>query len=235
MAIFTAGGGVAAVSGSVGGVTFSRNRGGPYMRTRAIPTDPGTTYQQDIRATVASLTSHWLNTLTPAQRAAWDTYALNVELPNSLGQYRNVGGIAMYIRSNVPRLQLDPDSLPRVDAAPTVFNLGEFTNPSMGGASEATQAVNIGFDNTDAWANEDDAAMLMHGSRSHNQSVNFFKGPYRNAGRVLGDAVTAPTSPEVVTWPFPFLEDQRIWCQIRFSRADGRLSAPFRAFTLCVA
>lgn len=235
MAIFTAGGGVAAVSGSVGGVTFSHNRGGPYMRTRAIPTDPGTTYQQEVRALVASLTSHWLNTLTAAQRAAWDTYALNVELPNPLGQYRNVGGIGMYIRSNVPRLQADATNLPRVDDGPTVFNLGEFTSPDFSNASEATQNAGVAYDNTDAWANEDEAGMLVYGSRAHNASVNFFKGPYRYANKVLGNSVTPPTSPLSVSWPFPFLEDQKIWCQIRFTRADGRLSAPFRDVTVCIA
>jgi hypothetical protein len=235
MASFLPGGGVAAVSGSVGGTTFSRNRGGPYMRVRAIPVDPGTTYQTAVRAIVSDLTSRWLNTLTAAQRAAWDTYALNVELPGPLGNMRNVGGLAMYVRSNVPRLQASASTYPRVDDAPTVFNLGDFTYPSLGNASEAAQTASLVFDNTDDWANEDNAGMLVYGSRAQNASRNFFKGPYRQCHDIQGDSTTPPTSPATVTWPFPFQQGQRVFAQVRVTRADGRLSSPFRHWTLAIA
>lgn len=235
MAIFTPGGTVAAVSGSVGGVTYSRNRGGAYMRTRAIPVDPGSTFQNAVRFLVAQLTSRWLDTLTASQRAAWDNYALNVELPNPLGAPRNVGGLAMYVRSNVPRLQASETNFPRVDDAPVIFNLGDFTHPSLGNASEAAQTADVVFENTDDWANEDEAGMLIYGSRAQNPSRNFFKGPYRFAHNVLGDAVTAPTSPASVTWPFPFVATQKVFAQVRVTRADGRLSSPFRDVTVAIA
>jgi len=228
MAIFTPGGGVATISGSVGGVTFSRNRGGPYMRTRAIPVNPNTTFQQQVRSLMATLTSGWIDDLTDDQRAAWDTYALNVHLPNPLGAPRNVGGLAMYVRSNIPRLQADPVKYPRVDDAPTTFNLGTYTLPSLDNASEAAQTADVTFDNTDDWAGEDNSGLLIYGSRAKNPSINYMKGPYRFAAEVEGDSVTPPTSPHSVTWPFPFVETQRLFAFFRVSRADGRLSSPFR-------
>lgn len=212
-------------SGSIGGITASRNRGGLYLRARVVPVNPNTPFQQAIRGFVASLTSGWNDTLTIGQRAGWDTYANQVPLPDPLGDPRNVGGLAMYVRSNVPRLQA---ALPRVDDAPIVFDLGTFTNPTFGTFAAATNDFAVTFDNTDAWANEDDSAMLVLGSRPQNASINFFKGPYRFADLIAGDATTAPTSPATIVNPFAFEAAQQIFVQIRITRADGRLSLPFR-------
>jgi hypothetical protein len=231
MAIFTPGGGVATISGSVGGVTFSRNRGGPYMRTRAVPVNPNTTFQQEVRSLMATLTSGWIDDLTDDQRAAWDTYALNVHLSNPLGSPRNVGGLAMYVRSNISRLQADPVLLTRVDDAPTIFNLGTYTLPVLSGAVESAQTASLAFENTDDWAGETGSGMLVYGSRAKNPSINYMKGPYRYMDVVEGDDTTPPTSPQVLTWPFPFVETQRLFLFGRVTRLDGRLSSPFRLET----
>lgn len=212
-------------SGSIAGITYSHNRGGMYTRQRVIPTDPGSAFQVAIRGFVASLTSLWLSTLTAAQRAAWDLYAESVELPDTLGEPRNVGGLGMYVRSNVPRLQA---GIPRVDDGPVIFNLGDFTNPSFGSFAAATTDFDVTFTNGDDWANEDDSAMLIYGSRHKNASVNFFKGPYRYADKIDGDSVTPPTSPATITNPFTIVAGSRTFVYMRISRADGRLSAPFR-------
>lgn len=216
-------------SGSVGSNTFSHNRGGQYVRQRAVPTDPASVFQIAIRGFVAALTSGWNSTLTPAQRAAWDIYALNVLLPDTLGEPRNVGGLGMYTRSNVPRLQA---GLPRVDDGPTIFNLGTFTNPTFDTFVAAVETYNVNFDNTDAWANEDDAAMLLFSSRPQNPTINFFKGPYRADAAILGNLAGPPASPVVTLAAFPFAVGNRVFVYMRISRADGRLSAQFRGFGL---
>lgn len=228
MAVFTPGGGVAAISGSIGGTVFSRNRGGAYMRLRAIPVNPNTVFQQEVRSLMATLTSRWLDTLTEDQRAAWDTYADNVHLPNPLGADRNVGGLGMYCRSNISRLQADPVFLTRVDDAPVIFNLGPYTLPVLDNAIESAQTADVAFDNADDWAGETGSAMLIYGSRARNPSTNYFKGPYRFAHVIEGDDTTPPTSPATVTWPFPFVETQRLFLFARVTRLDGRLSSPFR-------
>lgn len=228
MAIIKLGGGVATASGSLGGVTFSHNRGGPYMRTRAVPTNPNSPFQQEVRGAVSQLTSLWLTALTPVQRTAWDTYAEQVPLPNPLGDPRNVGGLAMYIRSNVPRLQAQ---LPRVDAAPIIFDLGAYTPPGID-SLVAPNVLTISFDNTDDWANEDDAAMLVFSSRGQNESINYFKGPYRRNASILGDGLTPPTSPSVLAYPFTVAATQRAFQRFVVTRADGRLSADFRDFVV---
>jgi hypothetical protein len=223
---------VSEASGSIAGITFSHNRGGMYTRQRVIPTNPGSPYQTAIRQYVAQLSNLWLNTLTAAQRRAWDTYAENVLIADTLGELRNIGGLGQYIRSNVPRLQA---AEPRVDDGPTIFNLGDFTEPTWDNVSAGGGTGDLSFDNADAWANEDDAAMLILVSRGQNPSINYFKGPYRYAGEVQGDSVTPPTSPASIALPFAVALGQNVFAQIRVTRADGRLSLPFRAGSVAVA
>ncbi len=217
------------LSGSLGGITASRNRGGPYFRARVTPVNPATPFQAAVRGFVATLTSAWNSVLTPGQRDGWNFYALSVQLPDTFGDPRNVSGIAMYVRSNVPRLQA---ALARTDDAPLVFNLGTFTNPGFETFVAAANTFDVTFANTDLWANEDGSAMIILASRPQNPSVNFFKGPYRFAGLVAGDAILPPTSPETINAPFNIGVGQRIFVQARVSRADGRLALPFRGFGL---
>ena len=207
-------------SGSVASLTFSHNRGGQYIRQRAIPVDPATVFQQVVRQAMSDLTSLWNDLLTQAQRDAWDQYALNVLIPDSLGEPRNIGGLGQYVRSNIPRIQA---ALPRVDTAPVIFNLGPFTNPAIASITAPT-ALSLTFEVTDAWVNEDDAAMLVYGSRGMNQTINFFVGPYRFADSILGNLATPPTSPAAIVMPFTLAAAQRAFVQVRVTRADGRLS-----------
>lgn len=211
-------------SGSLAGTVFSHNKGGQYVRNRSTPTNPNTPQQQLIRGLVGGLSNLWTNTLTAAQRAAWDTYAENVTLLNALGEPINVTGLNMYVRSNTARLAA---ALSRIDAAPTVFNTGDFTPPTFA-LDEPNDEVDVTFDNTDAWANEDDAAMLIYTSAPQGLAVNFWKGPYRFAGRIDGDSTTAPTSPAAITLATPVATGQRIFVRAIVVRADGRVSLPFR-------
>ncbi len=215
---------VTEASGSIGGTTFSRNRGGMYIRARALPINPNTVQQQVIRSAVALLASAWLNILTLVQRTAWDLYALNVPLLDRLGEPRNVGGIAMYVRSNVPRIQAAQS---RIEDAPTIFNLGAYSPMELLPPSEAAQDVVLDLITDpplpDEWLSEDGAFAFIYTARPQNQSINFFKGPYRFAGLVAGNATTPETYPLTAAVQFPFVADQKVFVRVNVSRADGRL------------
>jgi hypothetical protein len=227
MALITPGPLIGTISGSAGGTTFSHGRGGPYIRTRTVPVNPNTVYQQAVRGFLSQLTVLWSTLLTASQRAQWDAYAEAVLLPNAQGEPRNVGGLGMYIRSNVPRLQA---GLSRVDDGPTNHTLAALTNPGLTSASVATGDLTFTFDNTDAWANEDGGALFVYGSRAINVTRNFFKGPYRYAEAILGDPITAPTSPATATSPFPIVLGLNSHVRFRAVAADGRVSSDFRLF-----
>lgn len=230
MALIRPGGGVASISGSIGGTTFARNRGGSYARNRTVPIDPGSSFQSLVRSLMSGLANVWAETLTEAQRSAWDSYAEAVPLPNPLGESRNVGGVGMYVRGNLIRGQVGYGDLPRVDAGPVILALSAYTPPGITGISETTQQIAYTFDNTDEWANEDDAGMAVYVSRPQNPGVNFFKGPYRYAGVILGNGTTPPTSPASIDLPFTAQVGQRIFVRTNVVRADGRAGSDFRLF-----
>jgi len=211
-------------SGSYASNTFSHNRGGQYIRQRAVPVNPNTAQQQAIRNTLALLTSNWSSVLTAAQRAGWDTYATNVPISDTLGEPRNIGGIGQYCRSNVARVQV---GLARIDTAPGVYNLGSFTNPTLGAISASADTLQVNFTAADAWAIAVGGFMGVYTSRPQNPSVNYWKGPYRFAGVILG-AVSPPTSPASINLAFPVVAAQRVFVQIRVGQVDGRYSSPFR-------
>lgn len=216
------------LSGSIGGLTASRNRGGAYVRARALPTNPNSPNQQAVRGILGDLANLWNNALTVSQRQVWGVYALNVPVINRVGASINLTGQQMYIRTNTPALQA---GLSRIDDGPTTYNLGSYTNPSFGFDATADE-VDVTFNDGDDWANEDDAAMLIYASRPQNATINFFKGPYRLAGLIAGDSSTPPTSPAAITAPFPAVAGQRVFVRAQVVRADGRLSAPFRGLSL---
>ena len=84
---------------SVGGATFSKNRGGNYIRSKVAPVQPRSTAQQGVRAGLATLAQMW-RTLTPAQIAGWNTLAQGLTLKDSLGNSYSPSGIDLFVGNN---------------------------------------------------------------------------------------------------------------------------------------
>ncbi len=232
MAIVTLPGGTQ-MSGKLGGWVYSHNRGGPYIRNRAIPTNPGTQRQVDARNRVKNLAIAWTITLTQAQRDAWELYAANTPWTNRLGQAITLTGLDMFVRSNSVILQA---GLAQVNAAPIVFTLAAAEAALVGSASAAAQTLSIAYDDTPLWCDEDEAAEVFYMGRPQNPGVKFFKGPYRHIGSVEGDSIAPPATPYAgVAAAWPIAEGQRIWIRSRIFRADGRLSPLAEHNFLCAA
>lgn len=214
--------------GSIAGTTFSRNRSGAYIRARVVPVNPSTEYQQTIRNILTQIVERWRSTLTAAQRTAWGVYAAAINIPNKLGENQLLTGFNHFVRSNTAIMQAGGTV---VDDGPTELSLPEADSTFALSASEASQNLSITFDNGLEWANEDGGYMLIKAGIPKSATRNFFKGPWRYAGKIEGDGVTPPTSPATIASPYPVAAGQKIWVEARIARADGRLSAPFR--TVC--
>jgi len=232
MALIKLGGLVSAASGSVGGTTFARNRYGAYARNRTKPINPNSALQQAVRATVSFLTDRWSNDLTAAQRAAWNLYGANVVMTNKLGESMNLSGFNHYIRSNSI---LKRSGRTVVDAGPTTFEIPGGDPTFSITASAATQLVEYTFDDTMAWNMEADGWMHIFGGQPQNAQRNFFAGPWKIAHALAGAALGGAVSPASAAHPFTITEGQHIWSYGRITRADGRLSQPFRADVLVSA
>lgn len=226
MALVKFGGGIIEMRGSIAGNTFSRNRYGAIVRAKTTPVNPNSPRQQTVRAVLTALTDRWSNTLTAVQRTAWNLYGSSVVMTNKLGESINLSGFNHYIRSNATRLA-GPTVV--IDAGPTVFEIPEQDPTLAVTSSEATQQLTIAFDNTLPWAVEDNSFLLLFEGQPQNPQRNFFGGPWRFITWVPGADPGGAITPSVNNSLFGIAEGQRQWIYARISRADGRLSQPFRA------
>jgi len=164
------------LSGSVGGLTASRNAGGGYFRSKVVPVDPSTSRQNAVRSVFASLASEWV-ALTQDLRSDWNTYAANLPVTPAFCGPMNVTGQNQFVKTNTIRHQLD---LTTLQAAPTIFDTGiPLTEPT---AVEITQgsppnSFNIVVPFVSP-ADEAGTAGVYLG-RPINESVNFYIGPYQ--------------------------------------------------------
>lgn len=226
MALIKFGGGVVQMSGSIAGNTFARNRYGNYARARTTPINPQTARQTLIRSAMATLTDRWAQTLTAVQRTAWNLYGANVAMTNRLAETVFLTGMNHYIRSNLTR-ETGPTVL--IDDGPTVFEIPAQDPTLAVTASEATQQLTISFDTAMDWSVEDGSFLFLFQGSPQNAQRNFFNGPWRFINYVGGADPGGAVSPSVNVGPFAIAEGQRQWIYARISRADGRLSQPFRA------
>lgn len=226
MALVKYGGGIVQMAGSIAGNVYARNRSGNYARARTTPVNPNTSNQQSARNAVSAAVSRWSNSLTAAQRTAWNLYASNVAMLNRLGESINLSGFNHYVRSN--SLLLRNGETP-VDAGPTTFELPETDSLFAVTGSEATQLISVAFDDTLTWLDEDGGFMMVFMGMPQNAQVNFFAGPWNLAGVIDGDSGTPPTTPQTFTAPRVITEGQRVWVYARIVRADGRVSTKFRS------
>ena len=224
-------------SGSIGSTTASRNRFGPYLRTKAIPVNPNTTRQQTVRTLFATLVSLWNDTLTQVQRDAWDLWADNTTILGKDGSPINITGQNAYIRFNVIRLQIGQG---RVDAAPLIFNNGNPVTSFEATEDAAPGVIELAFGGL-AMAND----VLISGGASDagevavylggpvNPSRTFFKGPYQLSSILAVSAALAQvdwdTLLTAMTQDIAVAVGQFRSVRFRIVYDDGRLSEKFEA------
>lgn len=187
MAKFTSGIGFGQASGSVAGSTYSRNRFGPYIRNRAMPVNPHTSFQTQIRQMLTARAQAW-RSLTANERTAWNAEALNYFLSDSLGQQYNPTGFGLYQSVNITRQILGlalVTNPPPIDAAPQITSAG-------GTAVGATGVISVTFDPVPP-AN---THYIVQMTRPVSPGVLFFgRSDFRNVA-VLD---STDTSPQIIT------------------------------------
>lgn len=238
---FTTGAMVGDLSGSIGSTTASRNKFGQYFRSKVIPVNPNTTRQQAVRTIFATLVSAWNDTLTSAQRTAWDLWAQNTTIQGKNGSPINITGQNAYVRFNTARLQAGGG---RVDSGPVIFN--------NGAPVTSFETINSGFIgqigvNTDAFSiavnisglASDDGQLSIFLGAPVNASRTFFKGPYQFSVTIpilTNDAQKAITTGAATQEQESDLAAAQ-FRSIRFRLIydDGRLSESFEALATVVA
>lgn len=229
MALVKFGAGVVQMSGSIGGTTFARNSSGNYARSRTTPVNPQSSRQTAVRASIAFLAAAWSSTLSQAQRDAWKDYAAAVVMSNRLGEATFISGFNHYLRSNSLRkrsakgLRNDGPIILEIPAQDPTFAIT---------AEAGAQTITVSFDNGLAWANEDSAHCMIFQGQPQNAQREFFDGPWRIVGVLDGSSASPAVSGTAFPVDYAVGLGQREFVYARISRADGRLSEPFRANSL---
>ena len=148
-------------SGSVAGVTSSRNRYGQYKRTRAVPVNPNSSAQQNVRNRMAINAAAW-RSLTDAQRAGWEDLALQMLRTDALGQGYALNGFGAYVSVNNNKLAAG-DTV--VSDAPALLSPSTVTSVTL---TLSAVAFSVAYTPTPLGAGE---------------RVFVYASPQRNAGR----------------------------------------------------
>lgn len=114
---------VGQASGSVGGVVFSRNRYGTYLRRRAHPTTSQSSWALDAKSILGAVSREW-GGLDEAERVAWATWAANNPVTDKLGSKQVLAGNAAYMMINgrINAGGLSSISVPPVAYAPPALD-----------------------------------------------------------------------------------------------------------------
>ena len=125
-------------SGSIGGNTVSKNKGGQYVRKRVKGTNPNTAAQQAVRNKLSELSSEWRG-LTDEQRSNWNQSAPDWQYSNRLGEMKVRSGQGLFMTLNasiraanpVASLLVDPPTPGSV--TPSVLSLvtAEFSGGTL--------------------------------------------------------------------------------------------------------
>ena len=159
MAIIKLGVTVVGIRGTIGGMTFSVNKSGPYARAWSKGSNPRTTAQTAERSTLGSIPALWRD-LTPGQKAFWNAFAAlpAQERTNPLGETFFASGYNWFTiintrlinMSRAPRISIPTQSRP---SAPTISSLvlpflpqqaTKITYPSAEFDPDFDQVIDIG-------------------------------------------------------------------------------------------
>lgn len=228
-------------SGSIGGTTFSRNRGGMYTRNRAIPTNPNTANQVAVRTYLGTAVNAWSNTLTPAQRAGWRAYGDNTPMTNKLGDETRLTGQQQFVRSFVAfsRAGATP-----VMNAPTIYNTGEpivrAGNTALPPGQFDIVASVVGGELTFMGNPSEDGVVAVGLGPPVNDGVTYYGGRANHSWTEdvskSNDDVLVPVN--ISGWPNPWAPiavGQRRGLTARVLYDDGRVSEQFRTIIEFVA
>jgi hypothetical protein len=171
-------------SGKLGGHVFSKNRGGAYVRTKVIPLNPDTTYQQNARYLLSNFSKAWSG-LTLAQIAAWNAAVSAFAKNDRLGNLRNPTGKNLYVKLNVNLANVGGSAITDPPVPPA---LSEITGLAVTSTAPGTVAI--------AWTSgavPTAENWIVEATKNTNAGKLFVKSLFRIIG-VIAPAATSPSA-----------------------------------------
>jgi hypothetical protein len=226
---------VSEARGSIGGIVFSRNAGGAYMRTRTTPVHPNSLLQAQAKSLFSAAVNTFTNTLSAGERTAWKSYASVVPYTDVFGATRYYSGQQRYVQAYVAAVNAGKSVL-SVATAPTTMTEAENVEMSTVSITQGAAVADGTLTFTNTLAPSDVEAgdlLLLHVGSPVTPAKTYFKGPYRFAD--VSTFAAGDAYPDV-TIVDPYSRDcaagMFIPCQWRIVKADNRVSPVTRAILL---
>jgi len=173
---------VGQASGKIGGMVFSRNRGGTYVRRRAHPTTNTSQWAESAKDTFSLVSGAWAG-LTAAAREAWHTWSSNNPIVDRVGNRITLDGHAAYLRVNCFRNAVTGSSLA---LPPVIGPPAGLATLSLSGAV-VSSALNASFTPSQATTS---MLLTVMGCIKESAARQYVKGSLR----YLGVSAAAQTS-----------------------------------------
>lgn len=201
------------MSGSMGGCTWSRNKGGLYVRLRSVPTNPNTVKQTAARSILGTLSSAW-GSLTAAQRTQWNDWASVNPVVDSLGQSIVLSGQQAFVGLNARLLGA---GAVLVATPPAVTGPADLVTVTAT-ATAATGVIALTYTTTPLAAGLKIATWCTLPQPAG-------RNPNRPQARLIGYSAAAAASPQSFTSPYPALAGQTSNAWVTVMDAAGQISA----------
>lgn len=231
MALIKFGGGIAQISGSIGGIVYARNKGGAYARNKTAPVQPNSTRQVSARTVFQAAVRAWTTILTGGERNAWNAYASAVTYTDVFGETRYYSGQQRYIQCycalvNCGGTATAAATAPHVYTAATNVTLQSLALKQ--GATVADSTVAITNDEAPGDVAVGDKLLINIGGPI-TPAKTYFNGPYRYAA--VGTYASGNKYPVITAtdpWARTLASGAFLPISWRVLKADNRISSAAR-------
>ena len=225
---------VADARNAVGGIVYSRNTWGAYIRQKVSPVQPRTARQQVMRAGLTELSKRWGTVLTEQQREAWRQFAAAFPIVDVFGNTVSLTGIAAYQRVNRVRAIL---GLPPLDDPPA----------NMDVVAPDSVTLDISYTGTPPQLTFKVIFTPSPAPSGHHVEVWATKGMSAGRAFVSSELRLVAVSSAGQSSPFDFTQQylarfgeptagQKVFVEVRFANsANGAQSRGLRAFAIVPA
>ncbi len=194
---------VAGIRGTVGGITYSANKSGPYAKAWSRGSNPRTDFQTAQRRSLSTIPALW-KALSGVQQTAWDTFAA---LPaqdrlNPLGETFSASGYNWFTICNTRLINMGRSTIAATPviarpASPTVTSLqlpfldgqiAKITYPSAEWSATQDQVIEIGVVNSTGRTVEPTNFLQLLLDQNPPDTDQVFRVPYLNRWNLVGTA-----------------------------------------------
>ncbi len=125
---------LSSISGSIGGTTYARSRGGMYARNRTVPINPKTASQDSVRSFLGDTAGIW-SEMSLSETNAWKNWAQGYHVENRLGETYSPSGRQAFMQLS---LNLRMAGLAPVIAIPARTDVPNFDITKLSFVAEQT-------------------------------------------------------------------------------------------------